>query len=98
MSAIVHARVFGQSSRACVSRTWSSLETLLAEAARGEPTYLDFSTRSCARGRLQAAQARRDGHDHRAFPLREDARRVDFSAASSASASSASSHRPRVAR
>ena len=42
MSAIVHARVLENLARLRLGHVVERLDALLAEAARGEPTYLDF--------------------------------------------------------
>ena len=42
MSAIVHARVLENLARLRLSHLADRLDALLGEAARGEPTYLDF--------------------------------------------------------
>jgi hypothetical protein len=49
MSAVVHGRVLEHLQRLRLGFVAERLDAVLAEAARREPTYLDFSTRSCAR-------------------------------------------------
>jgi hypothetical protein len=72
MSAIVHARVLENLVRLRLGHLAERLDALLAEAARGEPTYLDFLD-GLLRGEVDS-NARRDGHDHRPLPLGQDTR------------------------
>src|SRR2546425_542163 len=58
MSAIVHARVLDNLARLRLARLVECLDTLLAEAARGEPTYLDFLD-SLLRGEVDSKQRKR---------------------------------------
>ena len=58
MSAIVHARVLDNLARLRLAHLVECLDTLLAEAARGEPTYLDFLD-SLLRGEVDSKQRKR---------------------------------------
>src|SRR6266850_3738409 len=58
MSAIVHARVLDNLVRLRLGHLVERLDTLLAEAARGEPTYLDFLD-SLLRGEVDSKQRKR---------------------------------------
>src|SRR5438874_198402 len=58
MSAIVHARVLENLARLRLGHVVERLDALLAEAARGEPTYLDFLD-SLLRGEIDSKQRKR---------------------------------------
>src|SRR5256885_15574248 len=58
MSAIVHARVLENLARLRLGHVVERLDALLAEAARGEPTYLDFLD-SLLRGEVDSKQRKR---------------------------------------
>src|SRR6267378_4044060 len=58
MSAIVHARVLDNLARLRLAHLVECLDTLLAEAARGEPTYLDFLD-ALLRGEVDSKQRKR---------------------------------------
>src|SRR5882762_3824542 len=58
MSAIVHARVLENLARLRLGHLLERLDALLAEAARGEPTYLDFLD-SLLRGEVDSKQHKR---------------------------------------
>src|SRR3989449_5272015 len=58
MSAIVHARVLENLVRLRLGHLGERLDALLAEAARGEPTYLDFLD-SLLRGEVDSKQRKR---------------------------------------
>jgi len=58
MSAIVHARVLENLARLRLPDLADRLDAVLAEAARGEPTYLDFLD-SLLRGEVESKQRKR---------------------------------------
>src|SRR6266404_2464387 len=97
MSAIVHARVLENLARLRLGHVVERLDALLAEAARGEPTYLDFLD-SLLRGEVDSKQRKRVamGHDHRSFSLGEDARRfrLQVAALDRSATRSRARHRP----
>jgi len=49
MTAVVHGRVVEQLTRLRLRYVAERLDAVLSDAARTEPTYLDFSTACCAR-------------------------------------------------
>ena len=79
MSVVVHARVVEQLTRLRLRYVAERLDAVLNDAARTEPTYLDFPRqRPAPGGRRQAAHARHDGAQDRALSGGEDARRLRF--------------------
>ena len=75
MSVVIHARVVEQLTRLRLGYVAERLDAVLSEAARTEPTYLDFLD-GVLRQEVDAKQPhpRRHGTEDRALPDREDAR------------------------
>ncbi len=75
MSVVIQARVVEQLTRLRLRYVAERLDAVLNDAARTEPTYLDFLD-GVLRQEVEARQShtRSDGSEDRALPDREDSR------------------------